>query len=128
MYNVFNKVYLNNISAIITVCLKKYSRWRFTADYLNDLMIVRLKQKHRIKNIMRFVIKYLNRILKKKKILGYAILLKGRFSRKDRALYQLKRFGKTKKTNKVSIIDFSNKSVNLTYSKAAISIWITRHI
>ena len=128
MYNVFNRIYLNNISVIITICLKKYSRWKFTADYLNDLIIVRLKQNYRIRDIMRFIIKYLNRILKKKRIIGYAILLKGRFSRKDRAVYQLKRFGKTKKTNKVSIIDFSNKSVNLTYSKAAISIWVTRHI
>ena len=128
MYAVFNRIYLNNIAVIITICLKKYSRWKFTADYLNDLIIVRLKQSHRIKDIMKFIIKYLNRILRKKRIIGYAILLKGRFSRKDRAVYQLKRFGKTKKTNKVSIIDFSNKSVNLTYSKAAISIWVTRHI
>ena len=37
---------------------------------------------------MKFVIKYLNKKVIKNKIKGYAILLKGRFSRKDRAVFE----------------------------------------
>ena len=128
VYNVFNRIYLFNVSSVLTVCLKRYTRWKFTADFLNDLIIVRLKQKFFIKSIMKFIIKYLNKKVTKNKIKGYAILLKGRFSRKDRAVFEWKKRGKTKKTNKMHIIDFSNKSVNLTYSKAAINIWITRSV
>ena len=75
---------------------------------------------------MKFIIKYLDKKIVKNKIKGYAILLKGRFSRKDRAAFEWKRNGKSKKINKLDLIDFSNKSVNLKYSKASISIWITK--
>lgn len=53
-----------------------------------EYFILRLLQKRLVVEIMKPMIKFLNKSIKKKKIYGYAILLMGRFTRKDRATYK----------------------------------------
>ena len=46
-----------------------------------------MKKKFVIKEILGTLLNYLNKGFAKKGIGGYAILMKGRFTRKDRAMY-----------------------------------------
>ena len=108
--------------------MKRNFRDSFTAETLADIMVTRLRQKAQIKGLMKSILLLLNRKYRKGKIRGHAILLTGRFTRKDRAAYEWSRIGKTSRSNRLDIIDYSNKRVALKFSSVSFKISIIRSI
>lgn len=98
-----------------------------TADMFSEALIIQLLRKKKISDVARSAIFFLKKYCYKKRIIGYSMLLTGRFTRKDRAMYKWHKQGRYSRSNKLIFIDYSNKRVALKYSSCSFKISIINY-
>lgn len=60
----------------------------------------------------------------KKTLKGYKVVLAGRFTRKDRAVYLWRHYGSIPNNTKLANIDYSYKYLNTIYGRCIIQLWL----
>ena len=85
-----------------------------------------MKKKFTIKEILGTLLNFLNKSFQSKVIGGYSILMRGRFSRKDRAMYSWKKLGSMPLSHRISTIEYCNRWVPLKYSQCAFKVYILK--
>lgn len=61
--------------------------FKFQPHFITDYIILRLLQNFKLKDLMIPMLQYLQKLLNKKLLASYKIILTGRVTRRDRALY-----------------------------------------
>jgi len=79
---------LNTNIINIYIFFKSFVDLKITADLLADYIILRLLQKFKLKELLRPLMRYINKLIAKNYLTSYKMLIMGRLTRKDRALYQ----------------------------------------
>ena len=98
-----------------------------TADLVGEFLVLWfMKKKFTIKEILGTLLNYLKKCYYSKIIGGYGILMKGRFTRKDRAMYSWKKLGAMPLSTRISTIEYSNRWVPLKYSQCAFKVYILK--
>lgn len=120
------KFFSSIILSKIVFLFKKFWGAIRTSEMFADAIIIRLLKKNKIKDIVRSTLKYLLKLYRKKRLRGYALLFMGRFTRKDRAMYSWYKSGLYSRSNRLTVIDFSNKKVALKYSTCSFKISLIR--
>ena len=69
------------------IFIKTTYDFRLQPHLITDYIILRLLQNFKLKELMKPLLHYLERIVKKKFLVSYKIILTGRVTRKDRAMY-----------------------------------------
>lgn len=122
---------INSLNKINSLSIKKIyfmglNQRNFNVKDLLSLIELLLRHKTRTNFILHKVIKILRFVLRRQKLKGFKILLAGRFTRRDRAIF----LWKTKKAvslgSRLSTIEYYTRSVFLQYSKCIIKIWLCR--
>lgn len=102
------------------------SKNNVTANVIAEYFYIRLKQYYTIWEILRSVNFFLKQLLYKRKIIrGYKITCAGRFSRKQRASYTWKIFGRISPNSMKSRLDYTYRSIALKYSSCSVKVWIS---
>jgi hypothetical protein len=103
------------------------TNYNFTSQVLVKYISIKLKQKFSFNQVIRPLVKYLNYLIKKKKILfGYRLELSGRFSRKQRATFLLFKNGKIPLGTIYTNIDYKTDFVILKNGLVNIKIWLNK--
>lgn len=104
---------------IIFISLSSFSAF-FFAKYIRT----KLAQRFPFKWVFKFMFKRAYFALKYKKIYGFKILVSGRFSRRDRAVYFWDVKGKIPLNSTTKNIDYCMLGVNLKNSRSGIKVWL----
>ena len=127
-FYLYNKIYLLkkkfiiqasllvNFFTKINVYFLIRSRFNFqiSAELVAEFLVLWfLKKKFTVKEILGTLLNFLKKSIAIKNIGGYAILMRGRFTRKDRAVYSWKRMGAMPLSHRISNVDYCNRWVPL---------------
>lgn len=109
----------------LTIFIQSHFNFEVNADLVGDFLVLWfLKKKFVIKEILGTLLNYLNKVYASKGIGGYAILMKGRFTRKDRAMYSWKKVGPMPLSHRIATVDYCNRWVPLRFSQCAFKIYL----
>ena len=100
-------------------------KFQVTAELVAEFLVLWfIKKKFSVKEILGTLLNFLKKNFASKSIGGYAILMRGRFSRKDRAMYSWKKLGAMPLSHRISNVDYCNRWVPLKYSQCAFKVYI----
>lgn len=93
-----------------------------TPTFVGEYITRKLKQKHKLKDVLRPLVKHLGR---HKGLSGFKITCSGRFSRAERATYRWQKVGKVSLNNFKEFIDYDYSEVTLRFGQVGIKVWFS---
>ena len=102
--------------------------FQISAELVAEFLVLWfLKKKFTVKEILGTLLSFLKKSFAIKNIGGYAILMRGRFTRKDRAMYSWKKMGAMPLSHRISNVDYCNRWIPLKYSQCAFKVYILKN-
>ena len=104
------------------------NNYNYTAQVLVNYICIKLKQKFTLNQVIRPLIKYLTKLIKKRYLFGFRIMLNGRFTRKQRATKMVLKGGSVPLATLDNNVDYYEDFVSLKDGVGGIKIWLNRTI